>query len=106
MNSYIQKLQSKPEDARKRILIISMITSMSLVAVVWVYGLSNQFGPKTSTQASSDIKPFSVFMASIGSTYNKITASVGSIGSQNKSTKANLEQKQIDLIPVERPVTQ
>lgn len=109
--SYIKKLQSKSEDSRKQILAVSMLLSMSLVVMIWVYGLSDLFTPKTNAEtarANNEMKPFKVFANSITDTYENITASVGKISSK-KDTKievAEPAQKQIDLIQVEKVTNQ
>ena len=98
MNSYIRKLQSKSEDARKRTLYVTLAVTMSFVVFVWVYNLSDHFNSSTADQASRDIKPFSMFANSISGAYKNITASVGNVTAKNTAVP---EQKQIDLIPVE-----
>jgi len=102
MNTYIKKLQSKSEDARKQILVASLITSMSLVAIVWFYSLGDRFNNKKEevAQVSPEVKPFTLFAKSIGDTYNNIAASVGNVFSSDKMNTTATE-KQIDLIPVE-----
>ncbi|MEK7106254.1 MAG: hypothetical protein AAB895_02770 [Patescibacteria group bacterium] len=105
MNTYIKKLQSKGVESRKQIVAVALLTSMSLVVLVWVADLNGRFTKKeTAVQASNDIKPFKLFANSIGDTYRDISASVGKI-STPKENKA-VEQKQIDLIPVEYTTTQ
>ncbi len=97
MHSYIKKLQSKSEDTRKQILMVSIISCMSIVVFIWVYSLGNHFNNKDiSTQANSDLKPFKLFANSISNSYQNVSASVGSASIFKKS-----EEKQIDLIPVE-----
>jgi hypothetical protein len=108
MNEYIKKLQSKPEDVRKRILVGSLIGSMAFVALVWGYNLSDRFNgekaPEQVATSESNIKPFELFTNSIGNTYKNITASVGNIFS--KKEVATGGDKQIDLIVVEHSETQ
>ena len=104
--SYIKKLQSKSEDTRKQILVVSMIASMSIVVFVWVYGLGALFTQKTEVQASTtnEVKPFKLFANSITDTYQNISASVGKISSKNNGNAETQApaQKQIDLIQVEK----
>lgn len=99
--SYIKKLQSKSEDTRKQILMVSIVVSMSIVVMVWMYGLGNFFSNKTEAQASNETKPFTLFADSISETYQNISASVGKITSK-KEIKAEVPaEKQIDLIQIE-----
>lgn len=103
MRAYIHKLRSKPEDARKRILVGSLIVSMAFVGVIWVYGLGyrlhNDVTPATTAAA---VKPFSLFAQSISNTYQNISASVGNIHAPNAdTTNQPPARKQINLIPVE-----
>lgn len=99
MRAYIKKLQSKDEGTRKRIFVGTMIGSMSIVTLIWVYGLGVRFtNPSIKEHANEDIKPFKLFSNSISSTYSNISASVGKASLKNNKEK---EQKQIDLIPIE-----
>jgi hypothetical protein len=109
MNSYIKKLQSKSEDTRKLIFVGSLIVCMSLVGVVWIYGLGTRFSsPKVAVQSDEDIKPFKLFTNSISDTFKNISASVGSINNKKDTTGdvAPQTEKQIDLIPVEYSTNQ
>lgn len=103
--SYIEKLQGKSEGARKQILLLSIITSMSLVVVVWVYSLGDLFIKKTEVQTvanKNEVKPFALFANSITETYQNISASLGNLSSSKKSaTIETTPQKQVELIPVE-----
>ena len=98
MNSYIQKLKSKPEDSRKRILMASLVVSMTLVVSVWVYNLGDHFKSNAPDQAMTDLKPFSMLASSVSDSYKNAGASAASAVTTNASG-----QKQIDLIPVEHP---
>jgi hypothetical protein len=101
MHNYIKKLQSKNENTRKQILIVSMVVSMVVVGSVWIYGLSTRFGPQTVAKVNEDVKPFKLFGDSLAETYKNISASVGNISSI--SSKNNTpEGKVIELIPVEQ----
>ncbi len=105
MRTYIKKLQSKEEDIRKQILAGALIVSMSLVALVWMYSLSDRFSSDTKVaQTDNSTKPFTLFANSVASTYNNIAASVGSFSFANKSEQP--AQKQIDLMVVENPSVQ
>ena len=104
MRAYIKKLQSKEEGARKRIFVGAMIGSMSVVTLIWVYGLGVRFGdPSIKVHANEDIKPFKLFGNSISDTYKNISASVGKAPSVTNTVKEvdPKTEKQIDLIPVE-----
>jgi len=105
MRAYIKKLQSKEEPVRKQIFAGAMVVTMSLVGVVWVYGLGVRFGnPDVKTQASEDIKPFKLFSNSISDTYKNVSASVGKTPAAKDIINEEVEQqseKQIDLTPVE-----
>ncbi|KKQ19460.1 MAG: hypothetical protein US34_C0021G0002 [Candidatus Nomurabacteria bacterium GW2011_GWC2_36_9] len=62
MRQYIKKLQAKDEGKRKQIFAGAMIVSMSIVGLIWVYGLGVRFGnPEVAVQANEDIKPFKLF---------------------------------------------
>ena len=99
MREYIKKLQNKPEDIRKRILIGTVFSCMVLVFAVWVYNLTDRFSDNIGEKIRSDIKPFALFKNSLTDTYNNISASVGkaSLGEEKK-----VEEKQIDLIVVDK----
>lgn len=102
MRAYIKKIQAKEEDARKRILVGTLIVSMFLVGSVWVYGLTDRFGKKEVAIADeTSVKPFALFKDSISNLYQDVTASVGNISFAPKS-----EQKQVDLIVVDNVSTQ
>jgi len=100
MRAHIKKLQSKSEDTRKLIFAGTMIVCMSLVSLVWIYGLGVRFGnPEVKIQANEDIKPFKMFGDSISSTLKNVSASVGSID-MKKDLSSNSE-KQGDLVPID-----
>jgi hypothetical protein len=114
MRTYIKKLQAKPENTRKQILLGSLVASMSFVFIVWVVALGYRFSSDNKTdvvavEESQEIKPFALFGQSISDTYKNITASVGNISTTKKekenadieSGEVKLEGKQINLIPVE-----
>ena len=106
MRKYIKKLQSKSENTRKRILVGSLIISMSFVFLIWINGLGYRLNKNTPTQTQENIKPFSMFEKLFSDTYTNISASVGKISSSTKKerqpARRNLKkEKQIDLIPVE-----
>jgi len=106
MRAYIRKLQSKPEDTRKQILVGSLIICMSLVGFIWINSLGYKFNKENSAKLQEDIKPFALFGQSISNTYNNVTASVGNISSSLKKEEIKTveevkTEKQIDLIPVE-----
>ena len=101
MREYIKKLQNKPEDARKRIVVGAAFSCMVLVSAVWIYNLTDRFSsPRIKEQVRSDIKPFTLFKNSMSDTYKNMKASVGSasLGGEDKKT----EEKQIDLIVVDK----
>lgn len=108
MRVYIKKLQSKSEESRKQILVVSLVVCMAFVGMVWVNSLGYRFSnEKTATKVQEDIKPFALFGKSISDTVGNVTASVGSIKSstevasdQSAQTEVKTE-KVIDLIPVE-----
>jgi hypothetical protein len=100
MRQYIKKLQSKSEDTRKIIFTGTMIVSMSIVGLVWFYSLGTRFDSSMKTKVNEDIKPFKLFSDSISSTFKDTTASVGKIP-ETSVTENRVEEKQIDLIPVE-----
>ena len=105
MREYIKKLQNKPEDVRKRIVVGTVLSCMVLVFAVWVYNLTDRFSsPDIKEQVRSDIKPFTLFKNSMSDTYKNISASVGKasvLGSEEKK----VEEKQIDLIVVDKTTT-
>ncbi len=105
MSTYIKKLQSKSEASRKQMLTAWLLVSMSLVVFVWVYNLGDRFSNDATANKEQDVlKPFTLFANSVSQTYSDVSASVGSIKSSIK--KDRVEEKQIDLIPVERSVNQ
>lgn len=111
MREYVKKLRSKPEPVKKQILIGSLIVSMSLVCLVWVSSLGYRFGNDEDKVAKTNeaAKPFALFGQTITDTYNNITASVGNISSskeQNVEEETVVEEKQIDLIPIENQMQQ
>jgi hypothetical protein len=100
MRKYIRKLQSKPKDYRKKVMVVAMCISMVLVVSVWVYDLSDDSKDVSKDQVSDSVKPFKLFGNSISSAYQNITASVGNISSIKKQVDDG--QKQVELIPVEK----
>jgi len=52
MRAYIKKLQSKPEDTRKQILVGSLVVCMSLIGVIWVSSLSYKFSKESGKRIS------------------------------------------------------
>lgn len=110
MRAYIKKLQSKNEEARKQILVVSLIVCMSFVGIIWVTSLGYKFNnKKEAVKTEEEIKPFALFGQTIKDTFDNVTASVGSVSSSIKKeipTEEKVEiktetEKQIDLIPVE-----
>ena len=107
MHPYIDKLQSKPQHIRKRILITSLVVSMSLVTCVWGYTLGYHFTSQdVAAQTESDIRPFALFSQSVSGVYQNIKASVGNIplfnapsAGTDRATAA--PRKRIDVVPVE-----
>jgi len=113
MISYIRKLQSKPEEVRKQILVASLVFSMAIVGSIWVYSLTDRFGEKKIAvvveEDSKEISPFKLFMNSVSDTYDSISASVGNFASGKEEVTESTpttEEKQIKLIPVEKPTNQ
>ena len=106
MRTYIRKLQSKPVEVRKQILVVSLVISMAFGGTIWIYGLTYRFSDKAEEVAVAEkpesVSPFKLFKDSIGGAYNNISASVGNISSGKDSDQAEPEQKQIQMIPVER----
>jgi hypothetical protein len=106
MRAYIKKLQSKPEDIRKQILIGLLVVCMSFVGLIWVSSLGYKFNKESKIKVEEDIKPFALFSQTISDTYNNISASVGSIPLGKKQSEVKVEEKEenqkvINLIPVE-----
>ncbi len=98
MQSYIKKLQSKPEEVRQRILVVSMLLVMTVVVMVWVYDMTGRLSSGSiSEQASSDAKPFTLFFNSLSNLYNQDA----SAGNANLNSGTTNTQKQINLVPVE-----
>lgn len=89
MRRYIKKLQSKPEDIRKQILIGSLAVSMLFVGVIWVYGLGYRFGDDSNIKVRSDIQPFTLFGNSVKDAYSNVSASVGNISFSKDKNSAN-----------------
>jgi hypothetical protein len=101
MRAYIKKLQGKEENVRKQILFVSMAVSMTVVVFVWIYGLGYKLNNRpVVVKAESEIKPFTLFVNSVSSAYQNITASVGNIPKLMDQEK-EIPEKQIELIPVE-----
>lgn len=110
MRTYIKKLQTKKEDTRKQILVLSLVVCMSFVGLVWINSLGYKFNKDDSAKTEEGMKPFALFKQTISDTYKGVTASVGNIKSikedpstetENKEENVKIE-KQIDLIPVEK----
>ncbi len=105
MKAYIKKIQSKDEDTRKFIFIVSLVLCMAIVGFIWIYNLGTRFSnPKVAEQTNEDIKPFKLFTNSISDTYKNVSASVGKASSSIEGVKAETTptpEKKIDLIPVE-----
>lgn len=109
MHTYIKKLQSKEEDSRKQILIVSLVLAMIIVGSIWVYSLTDRFSGDNAvantTADDSSVKPFALLKDSIASTYENISASVGKFSSSIKPVDQP-GQKQVDLIVVDHPTSQ
>ncbi len=104
MYKYIRKIQGKNEDARKQILVASLVFSMAVVGSVWVYSLTDRFGEKkVAENTDTGAKPFTLFANSVSSAYQNISASVANFSLSTKNNETT--EKQIDLIPVEHPAT-
>jgi len=101
MREYIKKIQSKPENTRKQILVGSLVVAMSLVGVIWVSSLGYKFSKNSSVSTEDTIKPFALFGKTISDSYKNVTASVGSISLPKKEIETKTPDKVIDLIPVE-----
>ncbi len=99
MRTYIKKLQSKSEVARKQILVGSLVVCMTLVGVIWISSLGYKFNNEKTAKVEDDMKPFALFGQTISETYDNVTASVGNISTQKIEEKKN--EKVIDLIPVD-----
>lgn len=106
MLEYIKKLQQKDEDARKRIMMFSMVIVVVIVGSIWLYSLSGVFGKSdeiTKEEVRDDLKPFTLFKNSMKDTYNNVSASVGKISLPKLNKDLNLEEsEQIDLIVVDK----
>lgn len=108
MKQYIQNLKSKPEAERKRAAYMATVACMVLVGGIWIYGLVHHFGDKDlNTQAKDDVKPFQLLANSIKGTYKNISASVNeakSVSSFMKKEEPVVEEKMIDLIPIDKNI--
>ncbi len=107
MNSYIRKLQSKGEAERKQVLITSLVVSMAIVGSIWIYSLSDRIETHKEVAAEEEnetVKPFTLFANSVSNTYKNISASVGNFS--GPKDRDMTDQKQVDLIIVEQPVTE
>ena len=114
MKEYIKKIQSKPEPVRKQILIGSLVVCMSLVCLIWISSLGYRLfdnGTKVA-ETKEAMKPFALFGQTVSDTYKNISASVGSLPSEDQNKEADskeenvVEMNQIDLIPVENQTQQ
>lgn len=105
MRAYIKKLQSKPEDTRKQILVGTLIVSMSFVCLIWISSFGYKFNTDTSANNTAEktttTKPFALFGQTISDAYHNMTASVGNISLPKKQVETKTPDKVIDLIPVE-----
>jgi len=102
MRAYIKKIQSKPEDTRKQILVGSLIVSMSFVLFIWVSSIGSKFDKETPVVATEETaKPFALFGQTISDAYRNLTASVGNFSLPKDKVEAKNSEKVIDLIPVE-----
>ena len=104
MHTYVKKLQSKSEESRKQILVISLVVCMSLVVLIWIVSLTTRGTNKPTSQVNEETKPFKLFANSVSNTFQNISASVGNIPkitTKSESTAQQEAPKQINLIPVE-----
>ncbi|MEK7152150.1 MAG: hypothetical protein AAB773_01840 [Patescibacteria group bacterium] len=70
MLHYIEKLQTKPEYIRKRILVAIVVVCMSIIGFVWVSTFSLRFGGGVSLQEDEQApSPFAVIKES-GKTFS------------------------------------
>ena len=103
MRAYIKKLQTKSEDTKKLILVVSLSISMFIVGSIWIYGITASFtSTKVEAKAKPDIKPLALVTDLFSNTYKNISASVGNISLLNNKEQTVNPEKQIDLIVVEK----
>lgn len=105
MKDYIYKLREKPEHIRKQYMIIFLVASMSVVAGIWIYGLTHRFDTKIiSNKIDKDIKPFTLFGQSLKNTYSDVTASAAdSTKKEVDIVNPHANQKMIPLTVVNNP---
>ncbi len=99
MRKYISSLKHKPEPVRKQILMISMVVSMTIVGSVWIYSFGGRFNESTVAKAKDDIKPFTLFGASVVNTYKDTVASVNN--SSDDSAILKNDHKLDNVVPVD-----
>lgn len=99
MKKYVYSLRKKPEHVRKQIFVALMVFSMTVVGSIWVYGLSYRFDEKVALQTEKDVQPLKLFGNMFKSTYQNISASVGSISEPETYTEDT--ENQIPLVVVE-----
>lgn len=108
MKTYILKLRDKPESYRKRVFIIALIVSMSLVFGIWAYSLSHRFKPEVvKKETREDIKPFKLLGVRFKGTFQNISASVNNAKLKKDESKqevqieqTEIQEKVVDLIPI------
>ena len=73
MKKYIKKIREKPEHARKRILLLCMIVSMSVIFLFWFHSLGNRFNNNIIEETKEDLKPFKLLSSSLSGVVEEIS---------------------------------
>ena len=71
----IEKIQKKSPEERKKILVASMIVSMSLILVIWITSLQHSMGTKDDTVKEAP-KPFNLVWSNVKQSANNIIKDV------------------------------
>ncbi len=111
MEKFILKLREKPENERKRILLISLVVCMVIIGGIWLYSLTHIFTKKAEqkviSEEKNDKKPFQLLGLKFKDTYQNMKASAGNARNISSDFDSNIDVgvdngKVIDLIPVNK----
>lgn len=77
MRKYIKQIQQRSIEGRKQIFVITMIVLMSLVFIVWIFGLGYRFSSnnKKNIKEKETIQPFTILKNTFVDTYKNINES-------------------------------
>ncbi len=106
IKSFIRKLRSKPEDTRRIIFVVSLASSMIVVILIWISGITNPSSKKVIKEKDSveeTNKLFAVIKDGIKETIGDLAASLKDINIMISGIKEDIEREKeiIEISPIE-----